>query len=47
LGFGPELDLGAAARVAALRGHDSYESLKIDMDSMARERHVDLPEALL
>jgi hypothetical protein len=35
------------ARFADLRGHDSYESLKMDMDSMARERHIDLPEALL
>jgi len=34
-------------RFADLGGRDSYESLKIEMDSMARERRVSLPPALL
>jgi hypothetical protein len=35
------------ARFAGLEGRDSYESLKIDMSMLARERSVSLPEPLL
>jgi hypothetical protein len=35
------------ARFAGLDGRESYESLKLDMNTLARERSVSLPEPLL
>jgi hypothetical protein len=34
-------------RFAGLDGHESYESLTLDMDTLARERSVSLPRPLL
>jgi hypothetical protein len=34
-------------RFAGLQGRDSYENLKIDMNTLAHERSVSLPEPLL
>jgi hypothetical protein len=42
-----EEEEGLRARFADMREHVSYENLKLDMNSMARDHRVDLPEALL